>query len=307
LFLVWNEICNSTKTGLTQSRPRRAVVPLQGGRRWRCGGGGGGAAVLPPAGPRLPVLGAGVPRPPLRGRRAGGQRAAERQRAAAVGHAALGAAGSPRRRPARLRAQLLLGRHLHALPLRQRGAGSRVSRLPAGRGARQRALPPVPAAALRPAAPRAARAVRGVPRGARGHARHRGGHDGRGGIHLRDARLHLPARGLHHREPHEPRARPRRARGGRCAPRVVREGMVMKVMMMMMVRRPALSGEGRGFPDCSGSAVPKFAGCAFPAGLGALLPPGVASRPEPFVVNSWHLSGSKNNSRGPQVPEIVCF
>uniref|UniRef100_A0A8C4KT33 Uncharacterized protein n=1 Tax=Dromaius novaehollandiae TaxID=8790 RepID=A0A8C4KT33_DRONO len=179
-----------------------AVVPLQGGGRGR----GERAALLPHAGPRLPVRGAGLPRPPLAGRRAGGQRAAQRQRAAAVGAAA------PGRRPPRLRAQLLLGRHLHALPLRQRGAGRRLPRLSAARGARQRALPPLPPAALRAAAPRAARPVRGVPCGAGRHAGHRRRHDGRGGFHLRHARLHLPPGGLHHREPHEP--------GPRAAPRL---------------------------------------------------------------------------------------
>lgn len=177
-------------------------MPLQGAAR----GLGERAAVLPQTGPGLPVRGALLPRPPLPGRRAGGQRAAQRQRAAAVGAAA------SRQRPARLRAQLLLGRHLHALPLRRRGAGRRLPRLPAARGARRRAVPPLPAAPLRAAAPRAARPLRGVPRGAGRHAGHRRSHDGRGGLHLRHARLHLPAGGLHHREPDEPRrAAPRLA------------------------------------------------------------------------------------------------
>ncbi|EFB20682.1 hypothetical protein PANDA_013774, partial [Ailuropoda melanoleuca] len=49
-----------------------------------------------------------------------------------------------------------------------------------------------------------ARRVRGVRCRARRHAGDRGGHDGGGRLHLRHAGGHLPARGLHHREPHAP-------------------------------------------------------------------------------------------------------
>uniref|UniRef100_A0A8C8RET1 Uncharacterized protein n=1 Tax=Pelusios castaneus TaxID=367368 RepID=A0A8C8RET1_9SAUR len=149
------------------------LVPLQGAQR--------GPDRRPPL---LPEPGAplGADRCP------GGQRAAQRQRPPAVGGARrLGWRG---RGAAGLRPQLLLGWHLHPLPVRQRPAGRQLPGLPAARRARHRALPPVPPA------------MRGVQRGAGQHAGHRHRHDGRGGRHLRHAGRHLPPGGLRHREPH---------------------------------------------------------------------------------------------------------
>lgn len=94
--------------------------------------------------------------------------------------------------------------------MRTRATGRLLPRLPAARCARRRALPPLPAAAAaasragrRPGA-RRTRRVCGVRRRACRHEGDRGGHDGGGWFHLRYARGHLPARGLHHREPHAP-------------------------------------------------------------------------------------------------------
>uniref|UniRef100_A0A9L0S5R4 Fibronectin type III domain containing 10 n=1 Tax=Equus caballus TaxID=9796 RepID=A0A9L0S5R4_HORSE len=183
---------------------RRALVPLQGAARGPRDG--RRAPVLPQPRARLPLPGAR-----LRGARLGRplaarQRPAQPQRAAAVAPGA--GRGAPR---ARLRAQLLVARRLHALPVRARAAGRLLPRLPAARRARRRALPPVPAAAAAarracrrlPGARRAGR-VRGVRRRASWHEGDRGGHDGGRRLHLRHARGHLPARGLHHREPHAP-------------------------------------------------------------------------------------------------------
>uniref|UniRef100_A0A8C3SVD4 Uncharacterized protein n=1 Tax=Chelydra serpentina TaxID=8475 RepID=A0A8C3SVD4_CHESE len=189
-----------------QQLRRGALVPLQGVQR--------GPARRPPLlqepGPGLPVPAGQLPGAPLAGPRPGGQRAAQRQRPAAVAGGRRARAG-----PAGLRPQLLLGRHLHPLPLRQRPAGGQLPGLPAAGRARQRALPPVPAAALPGRrAGRGPRRVRGVPRGAGQHAGHRHRHDGRGGLHLRHARRHLPAGGLRHREPHAAGLRPRRPQAG---------------------------------------------------------------------------------------------
>uniref|UniRef100_A0A8C5SCJ4 Uncharacterized protein n=1 Tax=Laticauda laticaudata TaxID=8630 RepID=A0A8C5SCJ4_LATLA len=181
-------------------RRRGAVVPLQGAERWRTG-----TAVLPQPGAGFPVRSGALHGSSLARPRLAGQRAPQRQRPAAVGLAGR-AAGSA----ARLRALLLVGRRLHAFPVRQRAAGHRLPGLLARRAARQRPLPPLSAAPLGRRQPQQQRRrrrgragrVRGIHRGAGRHAGHRGRHDGRRGLHLRHAGPHLPPGGLPDREPH---------------------------------------------------------------------------------------------------------
>uniref|UniRef100_A0A5F8GZ83 Uncharacterized protein n=1 Tax=Monodelphis domestica TaxID=13616 RepID=A0A5F8GZ83_MONDO len=200
------------------ARPRPPVVPIQGAERGP--GGRQRALVLPQPGARFPLPAAPVQGVPLGGAHAGGQRAPQQQRPAAVAPAARRAGP----RAARLRAQLLLGRQLHPLPVRPRAARRLLPRLPGPRRARQRALPPVPAAAAAPASAGASAArcpsrthatataaaacrMCGVRCRAGRHEGHRHRHDGRRGLHLRHARDHLSLGGLHHREPHAPRLR----------------------------------------------------------------------------------------------------
>nr|BAC33003.1 unnamed protein product [Mus musculus] len=192
--------CGPDAAGLGAG-PRRALVPLQGAVRGPRDGRRAPVLSQPRSG--FPLPDAGLRNVGLGGWLAARPRPAQSQRAAAV------APGSCRGAPrARLRAKLLVAWHLYALPLRSRAFGCLLPRLPATGRARQRALPLVPAAAAaaRRGRRRPARAgrVRGVHRRTGSYAGDRGGHDGGRRLHLCHAGGHLPAGGLHHREPHAP-------------------------------------------------------------------------------------------------------